>query len=89
MYSHVTIASDDEKFKALENKLNKNLESQCKDMMKTVEKIMTEKEKEINDLKKDLNVKNAQINAFEVQVSELEKKHHAHKKHQDKRIKDL
>ena len=89
MYSHVTIASDDGKFKALENKLNKNLASQYKDMMKTVEKIITEEEKEINDLKRDLNVKNAQINAFEVQVSELEKKHHAHKKHQDKRIKDL
>ena len=50
---------------------------------------MTDKEKEINDLKKDLNVKNAQINALELQVSKLEKEHHTHKKHQDKRIKDL
>ena len=41
-----------------------------------------------NNLRKDLNGKSAQINA-ELQVSELEKDHHAHKKHQEKRIKEL
>ena len=36
-----------------------------------------------------MNAKSAQINALELQVSELEKDHHAHKKHQEKRIKEL
>ena len=66
MYSHVTIVSDDEKFEALEYELNKNFETQCKEIKKTVEKIMTEKEKLVDNLRKDLNAKSAQINALEL-----------------------
>ena len=66
LYSHVTIVSDDEKFKALQNKLDKKFETQCKEMKKTVEKIITEKEKLIDNLRKDLNAKSAQINALEL-----------------------
>ena len=57
MYSHVTFASDDGRFNALENKLSKRiaaLEIQLKDNM---EKLLSEKENQEDSLRKDLNEK--------------------------------
>ena len=57
--------------------------------METLKKTMIEKDKHINSLKKDLEVKNTQINALEMRVNEIEKEHLAHKKTQEKKIKDI
>ena len=58
MYSHVTLASDDGKYNALENKLSKRiatLENCWKEMQDNLEKALHEKEYQIDSLKKDLN----------------------------------
>ena len=54
-----------------------------------MEKVISEKEKEISSLRKDLENKNTQISAIELRVDELENTQLSHKKHQEKRFKDL
>ena len=96
LYSHVTTVPDHENFEALENKFNKKftlIETQTKAMQNTFEKMIDEKftqyVKQISNLRKDLEIKNTQINALEMRLEEQEKDHHALKKHQEKKFKDL
>ena len=58
LYSHVTFASDDGRFNALENKLGKRiavLENKWKEAQDNMEKVLNEKENQIDYLRKDLN----------------------------------
>ena len=96
LYSHVTSASDDEKFNTIENKFNKKfalLENQPNEIINKHEKSIDDKftqfEKEISNLRNGLETKNAQISALEIKMEELEKDHHTQKKKQEKKIKDL
>ena len=92
LYSHVTFASDNGRFNALENKVSKRiaaLENQWKEAQESMEKLLNEKENKIDSLRKDLNEKNTQINALEMRVDELEKEQLTQKKHHEKRFKDL
>ena len=95
-YLHAITDPNPENCKAFENKFDKKftlVEKHNENMKNSIEKLIDEKftlyEENISNLRKDLEIKNTQINALEMRMEELEKEHHAHKKQQDKKIKDL
>ena len=96
LYLHANTDYDHENFKTLENKFKNKftvIEKQTEGLQNSFEKLIDDKfthfEQQINNLRKDLEIKNSHINALEMRMGELEKEHHAHKKQQEKKIKDL
>ena len=97
MYLHVTLASNDEQFKALNQQIDEKLryiENQTSATIETsfakqIEDKFTNFESQLTNLRKDFEVKDKKINALELRLEELEKDHKVYKKQNEKKIKDL
>ena len=102
LYSHVTLASDDNKLEALKKVFNKRV-SKLEDSLVNIKNELIGKNSIVNDLKEkineleallgnlkdDLKDKNAKIVGLELRLDELEKKQQNDKQSKDKKIKDL